>query len=109
MTNLRSVNGDYSWPNRSLYNAFYAYRAVYEGLLQKGQRDHHSAFRDLCRRLTVDAVGLLNGYHALSQSAERRHPQETLAAFPLDPLHNWIQSLASLLATLAHLASEKGA
>lgn len=107
---------EYGWPNRALYRAFYAYRAIYEDLLhsRRGEELNNPAgtFRKLCDTVARDALELTQGSENNSQFAKTRAPirsgQEALVDIPIAPVHVWIQSIASLLATLAHLAERRG-
>lgn len=111
-----SLSGEHGWPDRALYRAFYAYRAIYEEMWHARQAKNHcsptATFRQLCHTVAHDALALIPGFSTDSRFARIDTSlisgKEALVDIPVAPVHVWIQSIASLLAILAHLASDGG-
>ena len=103
------------WPSRTVYRAFYEYREIYRDIASTSRVSvlapawRAAVFRELCRVIVADSERVIreaNGrgrsVHGTTQPSRSRW--RLLADIPFSPLNFWIQSVASLLATLAHLS-----
>jgi hypothetical protein len=110
------LSGEYGWPNRALYRAFYVYRAIYDDMWHARRGGSPCSptdtFRRLCDTVARDALALIPGSQTDSRFVRTVTPlmsgKEALVDIPIAPVHVWIQSIASLLAILAHLAEHGG-